>query len=186
MLDALLRMLVLDLIIFNIYIFVVIPIHEVGHMVAFRHYGVKSAIRLGDCNSGVDGTRGKSLAYCSPYFWTDSFIFIEDDKKDAVVSFGGAGASIIFCLCMYIIFPLNAFLFVVLFEGVCGLAEIKEGWAKNERFRQGNNESLWYMESKEEHEFFAEEVARCEYEGLVVPILKTYLRVEGFDLKEFE
>jgi len=184
MLDTFPQMLVLDLIIFMIYMIVVIPIHEVGHMVAFRHYGVKTFIGLGSYKNG-DGTKGKALAYCQPLFWADSLIFIEDDKKDAVVAFAGAGASIIFCLCMYIIFPLNGLLLVALYEGICGLAEVKEGQVRNESIKQGDDRKLWYIESKEAHEIFAEELNVCEYEGLILPQVRTHIRCMGFDLREF-
>jgi len=170
------------LIIFMLYIVAIIPIHEVGHMAAFRYYGVKSIIGFG---SG-SGARGRALAYCKPLFWADNFIFIEDNKKDAIVSFAGSGASIMFHLCMFTLFPLSVFLYLALFEGLNGLLEVIEGLISNRRIRQEGDTELWYIESKEEHEIFAEELNRWKYESLVVPVLKTYLRIEGFDLKEFE
>ena len=182
MLETLLPTSIWILIIFMLYTVVIIPIHEMGHMVAFRYYGVKSIIGLGSGN----GARGRALAYCKPLFWADNLIFIEDDKKDAVVSFAGGGASIVFHLCMFILFPLSVFLYLALFEGLSGLLEVIEGLMTNRRIRQKGDIDLWYMESKEEHKIFVEEINRYEHEGLLIPVLKTYLRVEGFDLKEFE
>lgn len=184
MLDTFTRMVILDIIIFMIYTLVVIPIHEVGHMIAFRHYGVKSFIGLGSYARG-DGTKGKALAYCQSLFWADSLIFVEDAKKDAVVAFAGAGASIIFCLCMYVLFPLNGLLFAAFFEGMCGLAEVKESRVENERIKQDDDGKVWYIESKAEHEIFMEELSKSEYEGLALPQTKTHIRCMGFDLKEF-
>lgn len=175
-------MLFLNLMIFTIYAAAIIPIHEIGHMVGYRHYGVKSVIGF---RSNIR-TRGTIMGYCRSLIWADNLIFIEDDKKDAIVSFAGAGASIIFCLCMYIIFPLSALLLVVLYEGIGGWLEVKKGWAGNELIRQGHHDGFWYLESKEEHKIFAEELSRSKYEGLLIPEIKMLIRLIGLDLKEFE
>jgi len=176
----------LEAILFMLYITVVIPIHEVGHMIAFRHYGAKSIIRLGSSTKGINVDREASLAYCELLLWADVLPFMENERKDVTLSFAGAGASIIFCLCMYIIFPLSALLFVALFEGFCGLLEVKEGQIENERIRQGHFEGFWWIEDKEGHEIFIEEINKYEGEGMVTPFVRANIRCMGFDVKEFE
>lgn len=180
MADAFTRLVMIEYLIFIIYLFVTTPIHEVGHMVAFRHYGIKSIIGFGS------NSKNKCLAYCKPLLWIDSIPLIEDRRKDAVVAFAGGGASIIFCLCMYVMFPLNAFLFVALWEGLYGLTEIQDGWNATKRLNQGIFDNPWYMEDKEEHKLFNEELSKYEGETIIVPWARALLRLEGFDLKEFE
>ena len=172
----------LEVIIFVIYMVAITPIHEIGHMLGYKHYGVKSVIGF---KSNIKD-KGTVSGYCRTLLWEDNLVFIEDKKKDAVVSFAGAGASIVFCLCMYVIFPLSAFLLVAFWEGMYGCFEITDGWAVNKRITQGMEEVFWYMDSKEEHELFFEELSRSKYEGLMVPQYKMWIRVMGFDLKEFE
>ena len=185
MLDNFLTSLMVNIIIFEIYMLVIVPVHEIGHMAAYKHYGVKSIVRLGSSAERDDYDKRDTLAYCKPLLSADSLPFIEDNRKDAVVSFAGGGASIIFCLCMYVLFPLSAFLFVALWEGFYGLTEVKWGWAENECIRQGHFERFWYVEDKEEHKFFAEELSKYEGEGMVVPWVRAIIRVMGFDPKEF-
>lgn len=186
MLVNFMRLVVVNLVIFQIYMFVIVPIHETGHMLAYKHYGVKSIIGFGSYGKANDVNKKDTLAYCRPLLEADWISFIEDDRKDAVVSFAGGAASVIFCLCMYMLFPLPGFLFVALWEGLYGRTEVKQGWAENERIRQGHFEQLWYLENVEEHKIFAEELSKYEGEGIIVPWLRADIRLHGFDLKEFE